>query len=322
MNSKSVPPSAAPDVVGAFRFLCGPGQLLRDDPIVKAGKKGKSHLHQFYGNLEADANSTYESLRQSGESTCSNDLNRSAYWMPALLDGKGNAIRPNHIATYYKRRPKSDPWFKETGNIPTVLPRGLRYVFGWNVDRAGDPQEENRKHFDWKCIDVWTPVVAGSMDAALAACKPGMKLAVTITSSDCWDGKNLDAPDHRAHMANMRSGADHDWVKKCPSSHPYVVAKFTMTAEWTIEKGDDTRKWMIASDHMLPAGEARGSSMHADWLGAWEDSVMQRWHDNCIDKMLNCSDGDLGDGTIMKRNQHYPKERAAPRVVGVPDRST
>ena len=76
-GSGAIPPSASPDVVGAFRFICNAGQLLKDDPIVYPGQPGKSHLHQFYGNTGANANSTYASLRGAGSSTCMSPLNRS-----------------------------------------------------------------------------------------------------------------------------------------------------------------------------------------------------------------------------------------------------
>ena len=114
----AVPPSSAPDPEGAFRFICNPGQLLRDDPIVYPGQAGKSHLHQFYGNTTANANSTYDSLRTTGQSTCMSPLNRSAYWMPAMLDGAGNAVRPDSVAIYYKRLPKSDPKCSLTSGDP------------------------------------------------------------------------------------------------------------------------------------------------------------------------------------------------------------
>lgn len=322
LGPKSIPSSNEPDRLGAFRFLCAPSHLAYDDPIVFPGEPGRSHLHQFFGNRSADANSTYASLRQSGESTCMNELNRSSYWMPALLDGKGNVIRPNHIAVYYKRRPTSDSYFEETGTTPVILPRGLRYIFGWDSNRASEQQPENDKHFQWKCIDVWTPVNApgDTMDDALSVCSPGKKLAVSIASSPCWDGKNLDSPDHRSHMSDTVSDASTDWVNRCPDSHPYVVTEFIMTVEWTIGAEDDMSLFKLASDHMLPAGAPRGSSMHADWIGAWEDTILERWHAACIDKLLNCSDGDLGDGNIMMRNEHYPSKPASPRLAPIPPR--
>src|SRR5687768_15616508 len=109
LTSVGLPNSAAPDVNGAFRFVCTAGQLLRDDPIVNPDQPGKNHVDQFYENTPANASSPYSSLRKTGQSTCMSPLNRSAHSMPAMMDGKGNAVRPDHIQIYYKRRPKSDP---------------------------------------------------------------------------------------------------------------------------------------------------------------------------------------------------------------------
>ena len=58
-----------------------------DDPIVYPGQVGKSHLHVFFGNTGANANSTAASIAGSGNSTCDGGtVNRSAYWVPALID--------------------------------------------------------------------------------------------------------------------------------------------------------------------------------------------------------------------------------------------
>ncbi|WP_197323377.1 DUF1996 domain-containing protein, partial [Staphylococcus haemolyticus] len=119
--------------MGAFRFLCTPSHNAYNDPIVYPGQTGKSHLHTFFGNTKADANSTYESLRTSGESTCNNLLNRSAYWIPALLNGQGKVVMPDYVSIYYKRRPSTDPVCQRQGKACIALPRGLRYVFGYNM---------------------------------------------------------------------------------------------------------------------------------------------------------------------------------------------
>ena len=91
------------------------------------GQPGKSHLHQFIGNTAADANSTYQSLRTKGGSTCDNRstpdkaFNRSAYWMPAMLDGEGNAIRPDYALVYYKRIPAGQPGLRRSRRDPHRL---------------------------------------------------------------------------------------------------------------------------------------------------------------------------------------------------------
>ena len=129
----NIPKSAAPDVVGAFRFLCAPGQIAYDDPVVYPGQPGKSHLHQFFGNMLANANSTYESLRTTGDSTCNNKLNRSAYWIPAMLDGKGHVVKPKYVADYYKRLPKDSPECQKRGEECVAQPDGIRYITGFDM---------------------------------------------------------------------------------------------------------------------------------------------------------------------------------------------
>ena len=304
--------SAAPDVVGAFRFVCSTGHLAYNDPLVYPGQKGASHLHQFFGNLNADENSTYESLRASGESTCSNDLNRSAYWIPALLTGDGRVVQPQYIGVYYKRRPANDPWFKRFENTPARIPRGLSYIFGWDAAKKDEKQYNPTK---FSCDNK-----KGTMTEVLSNCPAGSVFHARITAPGCWDGKSLTASDYRSHTAysvrNRMTGQ-----ASCPASHKYVLPAFSLIVRYNIEAGDKPSNWHYASDHMAPE-EFRepGYTFHADWLGAWNDEALDTWQDNCIDKMLNCSDGDLGNGTIMKRNKHYHNRVDTPHLVPVPPR--
>lgn len=80
-----IPPSAYPDVVGAFRLICTAGQISFDDPIVYPGQPGKSHLHQFFGNDGANAFSDYSSLRTTGNSSCQSKLNPVFVASPRLV---------------------------------------------------------------------------------------------------------------------------------------------------------------------------------------------------------------------------------------------
>jgi hypothetical protein len=321
IGGQPIPASGVPDVVGAFRFICAPGQVLADDPIMFPGQPGKSHLHQFYGNTSANGNSTYSSLRQNGTSSCVNPLNRSAYWMPALLDGKGNVVRPDYISIYYKRRPASDPVVSDPANprymgkgVP--LPNGLRFIYGWdptgmNSARTGSayfncdgPTAKPGHYFD--------------LPTAFANCPAGNRLGAIILAPDCWDGKRLDSVDHRSHVAYSSYGG---WgYLKCDADHPFVIPQFQLAAWYSILAGDDTSKWSLSSDAMAPS-QPRGFTLHADWFGAWDNTVMAMWTDNCIDKFLNCSAGDLGNGFRLKGDATAPEAMgwlANPRLVPVP----
>jgi hypothetical protein len=321
LGPSRIPASAAPDVVGAFRFLCGPGQLSYDDPIVYPGKPGAAHLHQFFGNLGADAHSTYDSLRKSGESTCQNDLNRSAYWMPAMLDGKGKVVRPDWVSIYYKRRPKSHPSCTTEAKGCVGIPRGLRFVFGWDQTRPDVPQPENATHTNFSCVEGWSGFTPPSKDMVAPAkvCKPGHRFQASISTPECWNGVDLDSPNHRSHLADMKRD-NNSGKMLCPATHPYIIPQFTMTVAYSIEVGDNPTSWSLASDHMLPASLRRaGASFHSDYFEAWEEPIRLRWEAACIDKLLNCSDGDLGDGQILSRGKHYPRGQISPRLVAVPE---
>ena len=63
-----------------------------------------------------------------------------------------------------------------------------------------------------------------------------------------------------------------------------------------------------------------GTTLHADWFGAWEDSVQDAWWTNCINQKLDCSDGVLGDGRILARNAYYPSTPPARRLIALPPR--
>lgn len=318
----SIAKSAAPDVVGAFRFLCRPSHNSYDDPVVFPGRPGAAHLHTFFGNTLTDANSTYETLRTTGDSTCNNKLNRSAYWMPALMNGRGQVVMPTYVSIYYKRRPATDPVCQE-GEGCIGVPRGLRYVFGNTM--AGTGAED---HMVFNCNGADT----GNFDTlaeAAVGCPDGALIGVALTAPPCWNGTQLDSADHRSHMAYPSNNTE-TGKKGCPISHPYRIPEFKMTVRYetdsTLDRSGNTspqlQTWYFASDRMDgKTALISGTTFHADWFGAWDDDVLKNWTDHCIDKMLNCSDGNLGNGQAMIKNDLH-RNKNAPRLVAVPPKIT
>ena len=54
-----------------------------------------------------------------------------------MLDGKGNAVRPDYVSIYYKQRPATDPVVSDPTNAKYLgkavqLPNGLKFIFGWD----------------------------------------------------------------------------------------------------------------------------------------------------------------------------------------------
>lgn len=282
---------------GAFRFTCGgDGPLASDDPLLYPNQPGKSHLHLAWGNFDFSADTTPASLAKSGRTNCNASpfaLNRSLYWMPALLHDSGDVIRPDLVSVYYKRGsaggkfcdPKSPAFVGQC----VGLPNQIRFIFGWDMTRPTAKVE-----------GAWWYCTGGSgghfpdLEAVWASgCKAGDTLVANTVAQNCWDGRNLDAADHRSHMAYADYSRG-DGMAHCPASHPFVIPQEENKAMWTVTP-DMVGRVRLSSDHMLP-GAKPGATLHADYIEAWDARAKAVWEANCIDKGLDCSGGDLGDG--------------------------
>jgi hypothetical protein len=301
-----LPSSMGIDPVGAFRMICAAGQLSYDDPLVYPGQPGKSHLHQFYGNVSANANSTFATLRQTGGSTCGDPnlpyaVNRSGYWMPAMLDGAGHVVKPQYVAIYYKRIPASDPRCN-LANSNAIghcvgIPTGLRWISGYNM--LGGSSDTIPLYYCQDSDDGTIKAVSGetkqSMSEVVGLCPAGARLTLNIDGPDCWDGVNLDSPDHRSHVSH----STYVPYQHCDAAHPYHMPKVSIIAIYTADANFVAGNWHLSSDEMV-SGAAPGTTFHADYLEAWSPAVRDGWLKNCIDAHMSCQGGDLGDGTQIR----------------------
>jgi hypothetical protein len=309
--------AASPDGGGNFRFACLPGHLAKDDPLFFPGQPGVSHLHQFWGNTQTTASSTYQSLRTTGNSTCTNPINgpanRTAYWMPAMLDGAGNVVKPDYISAYYKQRPAGDPACTESGQCIAV-PNGLRYAFGYNMETGTggttDPSTPVFYMVKWTCNkdDAGNAAIPGSYhtlaDMVAAGCPAGSKIFLNFVAPDCWDGKNVDVADHRSNMAYPTRSTPNGF--RCPLDHPYWTPNYSGYIVYTADANFVAGKWHLSSDEMFPGAPA-GSTVHFDYWEAWSPLVKATWQFYCIDQALNCAGGELGNGTAMNHDDLGPR---------------
>ena len=127
-------------------MICDFSHLAYDDPIVFPGQPGKSHLHMFFGNTAANANSTYQSLRETGNGSCQGGpINRSAYWAPAVFNASGQVVVPDFISVYYKG---TNSTTSEIQNM-IPLPNGMKMIAGFNS--ANGISNPRTTHFNWYC---------------------------------------------------------------------------------------------------------------------------------------------------------------------------
>jgi hypothetical protein len=253
--------------------------MASDDPIVYPNQPGKSHLHTFFGNTGTNARSTASSIANSGSSTChGGTANRSAYWVPSLIDTRNSApIKPNLALMYYKTGYNGiKPWQVQT------MPAGLRMI-------AGDAKNKKPEGpFKFACIGMGSENLVGP---AIQNCPAGAQLWQMIYFPQCWDGVNLDSPDHKSHMSYPVNGA-------CPATHPVPLPEVSYNIIYDVKEANAPLRWRLSSD-TYDSTQPGGYSSHGDWFNGWKAEVMQTFVQKCDQASVDCHANLLGDGRSL-----------------------
>jgi len=287
VRSTSEQPDVSGTGIGAFRTTCFLAATRFDDPIVFPGRANASHLHMFFGNAAINESSTPASLAASGNSTCRGGiLNRTGYWVPAMVDSRsGKVVPPAEATFYYKTGYNMD--------VTTIqpFPNGLRFIAG-SRDATG-PQSM----VEWLCRDANGESVVNPAGTVPTNCKVGDKVRVQITFPQCWDGVNVDSPDHKSHMAYpiYRSGSQ---KSSCPPSHPVPLPEITEHFDWVVTNATSPAYWRLTSD-MYPTTTKGGLSAHADWMNGWDPETMRTIVTQCLNKGYDCGVGTIGNSTTL-----------------------
>lgn len=254
-------PHAAPDRVlsgpqgrvAQFVVECDFSHAAFDDPIVFPGQEGASHLHVFFGNTTTDAHSTVDDL-VAGDTTCDQHLDRASYWAPALIRD-GVVQTPVKSVAYYRAGPDVP------GTEVQPYPLGLRMIAG----RAAATEPQPIEVVAWSCG-------AGIVrEAEPPACPDGRNLRLLVTFPDCWNGVDLDAPDHVSHVSYSSAGA-------CPASHPVPVPQLQFSVEYPVTGPTDGLE--LSSGGLLTG--------HADFYNAWDPARLEREVRNCLHRDVVC----------------------------------
>lgn len=271
----------AADGNGAFRTRCQASHWNRDDSLLYPGRIGAAHLHLYWGNTNSDANTSLNSLLTSGNSTCrGGTMNRSTYWIPAVIDtSDGRVMTTGEIFVYYKRG-----YAGTTNEQIQPPPVGIQMI-------AGDMRRMDPFAAAWQArhyFECQGGNRAGTRDTEIPQNCTG-ELIVNLTFPQCWDGRNLTAPDHMSHMAypNAPNG--------CPASHPVALPEVSYTVHFPIPAGRNTSNWRLSSDNYQPSTGRGGRSMHGDWRNGWDHATSVQWTREIINQGRDSS-GHLGNG--------------------------
>ncbi|MEP7765764.1 DUF1996 domain-containing protein [Sanguibacter sp. 25GB23B1] len=241
-----------------FQANCTTSHLAPDDPIVFPGQPGRSHLHTFVGNTSTDAHSTLTSLQAAGETTCTVPADLSAYWFPTLMDGDTPVV-PNIAETIYYKSGIVD--YKKVKPFPL----GLKILAGNMMATEAQFRDAPGAVEGYECGDVSNSYSIPSF------CAEGSQLNLRYQAPSCWDGVNLDSPDHTSHMAYPVDG-------QCTLSHPVAVPMLEFKIGWP-KSGDMSQVRLVSG---------ADSSWHFDFINAWDPATLDALVKHCINGGLQC----------------------------------
>lgn len=277
---------------GAFRISCGVSHMSNDDPLVFPNSPGASHHHTFFGNTLTNAASDLSNMANVGNSTClGGGMNKSAYWIPTMINTKtGAPISPLNMLVYYK---SGEFGFHSTEPI-VQPPKGLRMVAGNSkgVPVIPDP-EPWAGHFTCNTPTGTTPWAKG-----IPNCNAGDKLTYHIDFPQCWDGKNLDSPNHKDHMAERVYLNNTSTEMHCPTDHPVRIPAIAFNVDYANPVADDMKNWRFSSDNYSTTFPG-GYSAHADWVNGWDEKLFAIILRDCIQSFADCHAHLAGNGKQM-----------------------
>lgn len=69
----------------------------------------------------------------------------------------------------------------------------------------------------------------------------------SLTCVSCWDGKNLDSPDHKSHVAYPVAGPQtftgSSVGESCPSTHPVKIPQLMLEIVWDTTAFNNKADW-------------------------------------------------------------------------------
>lgn len=296
-----------------FRSHANVTHFAREDPIRNYGMPDSAHWHMFFGNRFTNAYSTYATLRKNPQSNAAGGImNGTGYWAPAMLvtiNGQTYAKVANNIVIYYTT-------FQGNNKI-SLLPQGLRYVAGFNMDdplRLAEQAEidasnaaigANRYRLAGSGFNGYKMLYNGQYQLTDQG-KIHSQWLVNPDGSDPWEGRaaggyclaEINAPKYHdgtnlwspGGYKHFRTGAvdtyDQDRVKG-PDGW-WEVPQLQLIFEFSHNGWDDYKRWSLSSDPMASAARIAqggtavnpGQSFHIDWLGAWETTTFKTWQRN------------------------------------------
>jgi len=128
----------------------------------------------------------------------------------------------------------------------------------------------------------------------------------------CWDGKNLDSPDHQSHVA-YSSGSGATGGGNCPATHPVKLPQIMYELMWNVSAIDRSQ---AAAKPFVYSMNLGGAAAHGDYVFGWEGDTLQKAMDNRCNLNNDCTAAGIHKQQPAVYNACTKKQQAPEPVDG------
>jgi len=180
-------------------------------------------------------------------------------------------------------------------------------IIGDPIYREPSPNAGEYKSLAFRCFTTpWGPApanseIGGEYDTRTFPKEPcPYGLRINNFFPTCWDGVNLDSPDHKSHVAYPSKGT-FETGSECPDSHPVRLPQLMYETIWNTSAFSDLSMWPTdgSQPFVLSTGDELGYGWHGDYVFGWQGDSLQR----AMDKYCGAGCPELKTQTIQEANK-------------------